>query len=364
MLRHVVLIFLAHYTFSFYAFEVTTLFGSMTIHEPVLQELIESKAMQRLKRLEQYGITYYISEHCISYTRFDHSLGVLYFVRKAGGELLEQIAALLHDVSHLVFSHVAEYYMTDLQTHYFREPKDSYQDYMHEQFLQQTDIPDILNRYGISLHAINHKKNHFTILEQDLPALCADRIEYILHGAYNEGILDEVSLEKICASLRYNNQEKWYFDELESAKLCGYASLYLTEHLFTSAWNFSVYHWAGCMIQRGLECNLFSFNDLIFGDDETIWQLCCSSNDTLIAQYVVYLCNPNRYFINVSIKEHYNKIFFGKFRGIDPLVKVKNGYMQLTALDPVFKQDFYVLKDKVCTGVCVQFLPYNNETAL
>jgi len=49
-------------------------------------------------------------------TRFDHSVGVMLLIRKLGAGsspasalLKEQVAALLHDVSHTAFSHVIDY---------------------------------------------------------------------------------------------------------------------------------------------------------------------------------------------------------------------------------------------------------------
>lgn len=41
--------------------------------------------------------------------RYDHSVGVMLLIRMLGGTLEEQIAGLLHDVSHTAFSHVADY---------------------------------------------------------------------------------------------------------------------------------------------------------------------------------------------------------------------------------------------------------------
>ena len=71
------------------------IYGSVEIDEPVLLELIDTAAMQRLRGVLQHGVTALIGiTHPVS--RFEHSLGVMCLARRIGAELEEQIAALLH----------------------------------------------------------------------------------------------------------------------------------------------------------------------------------------------------------------------------------------------------------------------------
>ena len=127
--------------FSAHARQVTTIYGSTEVNEPVLLELLDSPAMERLKNIHQYGIIHYITKSP-AYSRYEHSVGVFYLVRTFGGSVLEQIAALLHDASHTVFSHVGD--------HVFRHfaHKSSYQDERHIWYLEQTTVPDILKKYN------------------------------------------------------------------------------------------------------------------------------------------------------------------------------------------------------------------------
>lgn len=85
-----------------------SVFGKFEVKEPVLIELLNSKAMQRLKMISQVGIPdKYYSYGCGS--RYEHSLGVLFLLKKLDASLEEQVAGLLHDVSHTAFSHVADW---------------------------------------------------------------------------------------------------------------------------------------------------------------------------------------------------------------------------------------------------------------
>ena len=111
-------------------------YGKIEIEEPVLIELINSKPVQRLRKIEQFGIP---SEwHCFpGFKRFEHSVGVLILLIKLNAPLKEQIAGLLHDVSHTAFSHVVDWVFGATTTN------EDYQDLIHEKILIQSEIPKI-----------------------------------------------------------------------------------------------------------------------------------------------------------------------------------------------------------------------------
>ncbi len=79
------------------------LYGSFEI-DGVLEELILSERVQRLKGIHQAGASFLVNSKW-NISRFEHSIGVMLLIKKFGGSVEEQIAALLHDVSHTVFSH-------------------------------------------------------------------------------------------------------------------------------------------------------------------------------------------------------------------------------------------------------------------
>ncbi len=74
-------------------------YGKEKIKEPVLIELINSDSIQRLKGISQFGMPdeYY---HLKTFSRKEHSIGVLILLRRMRANLEEQVAGLLHDVSH------------------------------------------------------------------------------------------------------------------------------------------------------------------------------------------------------------------------------------------------------------------------
>ncbi len=148
------------------------IYGPIEITEPVLLELIETPAMQRLKGVDQNSVGGISKKPWGKFSRFDHSIGAMFLVAKLGGALEEQIAALLHDISHTAFSHAMDFVFDARVSQDFHEKH-------IERIIAKSNIPEILKKYGYdNARILNH--HNFSILEQDLPALCADRVDYAL----------------------------------------------------------------------------------------------------------------------------------------------------------------------------------------
>jgi len=154
-------------------------YGTVEIEEQVLIDLMQAKAMQRLNRILQHGITALIGL-TRPVTRFEHSIGVMLLVRRFGGTLDEQIAALLHDVSHTAFSHVIDYVVDGHDSQSYHEEK-------KEHIMAASDLPDILSRHGYHWRNFLHEED-YPLLEQPAPALCADRLDYFLRDSHDLGL--------------------------------------------------------------------------------------------------------------------------------------------------------------------------------
>ncbi|WHY30264.1 HD domain-containing protein [Bacillus wiedmannii] len=159
------------------------LYGECEVDQ-VLEELILSKSVQRLKGIHQNGASYLINEKW-NVTRFDHSVGVMLLVKKLGGSVEEQIAGLLHDVSHTAFSHVIDYV--------FDNSNESYHEEIFSSVVKNSDIPAILSKYGYDYEDILLDDSKWTLLERSAPELCADRVDYTLRDMYTYGY---ISLEE------------------------------------------------------------------------------------------------------------------------------------------------------------------------
>lgn len=153
--------------------------------DKVLEELILSKPVQRLKGVHQAGASYLMNEKW-NVTRFDHSVGAMLLIKKLGGSVEEQIAGLLHDVSHTAFSHVIDYV--------FDNENESYHEEIFSSVVKNSEIPAILSKHGYNYEDILLDDSKWTLLEKSAPELCADRVDYTLRDMYTYGY---ISLEEV-----------------------------------------------------------------------------------------------------------------------------------------------------------------------
>lgn len=308
---------------------ITTLYGSDTITEPVLIELLNSQAINRLHRINQYGIMKFILPSQ-NYTRYQHSVGVLYLLRRYGASLAEQVMGLLHDVSHTAFSHVADFLFDTVQNKY------SYQDTIFEWYVEHTDLKDILERYNLSWITNIEVRDQFKMLKDSLPKLCADRLEYNLYGGYLEGILTQEEVLHILDSLEYVDGS-WVFMDYKAAQLFADTVLYLSTNIWCADWNCYIYSETARLLKYALDQKLIMQDDLIFSDDATVWCTLTQAahHDSFMERQIERIMHYQDTFM-LGTPENYDYSTQGKFRWIDPLVVVRSGSQLLSTLSREF----------------------------
>jgi hypothetical protein len=312
-----------------------TVYGKVTVDDPLAAELILSPPFQRLKQINQYGVVNYIAPTEV-YSRFDHSLGVYILLKKIGAPRVEQIAGLLHDVSHTVFSHVGDYVFQD------QYPGTSYQDDIHLWYLKESGLHRILEKHQLSAEAVTPKHTPFSALDQKLPNLCADRIEYNLQGGLLRGLLTLSQFEKIVQSIHFEDG-LWFCDDLESAVLLGNCSLVMTETLWGAPWEILSYMWAAEALRRAFEIELVTFDEFHFSTDDLVWNKLIASQDPVISERMVKMHRVHDYF-ELTDERAPDLVLRSKFRGIDPLVRFSGQLHPLSLIDPIYSQEFNRVK--------------------
>jgi HD superfamily phosphohydrolase len=170
--------------------------------DEVLLRLIDTPEFQRLRRVRQLGVsnlTYPGAEH----SRFTHSLGVLNFAQRilaglrhryrndsTARDLLDQhaltvkAAALLHDLGHGPFSHMAERAFGTFGDHedktieLITEEKSSVYQVLERHKLKPSAVADIIRKTS----------QHRLLVDIVSSQLDADRMDYILRDALATGV--------------------------------------------------------------------------------------------------------------------------------------------------------------------------------
>ncbi|MDO8623552.1 MAG: HD domain-containing protein [archaeon] len=291
------------------------IYGEEEIIEPVLIELINSKSIQRLKGISQMGMPqeYY---HKPIFSRYDHSIGVLILLRRLNANLKEQIAGLLHDISHTAFSHVIDWVIGD-------STKEDYQDNIFLDFLKNSDIPPILEKYNLDYKEFANLEN-FSLLEKSAPSLCADRFDYSIREiSWN----NKKEVTKIIINSLINYNGNITFNSKESAEIFakGYSNCN-TEH-WTGNEAKARYYILSEILKKAISNKIISLEDLKNSQDDIVINLLINSKDEYILNQLELL---RKGFIIKETDSCDGIILKKKFRYVDPEILLGNKMVKLS----------------------------------
>ena len=238
------------------------IYGKFNIKEPVILELIKCPSMQRLRKINQQGyIRSYLSK--AKTNRFEHSMGVFCLLRKYGATLDEQIAGLIHDISHAAFSHCVDYVLKRKTAE-----KQSHQDDIFEEYVKETEIPSILKKHKISLNYILDDRN-FSLKEKNLPDICADRIDYLLRDAGCFNMIDKKKIDYFLKNLEARDG-KWFFKNYRSAKMFAKTYQHINKKYYAGLSTALMFRTVGDCLKYALDKGYISKKDLYTTDKEVI----------------------------------------------------------------------------------------------
>lgn len=297
-------------------------YGQYDLSEPVLIDLMASEAMQRLKGVLQHGISGLIGVTS-PISRFEHSLGAMLIVRRLGASVEEQIAAMLHDVSHTAFSHVIDYVVDG-------HDSQSYHDEKKEWFLSTTDVPQLLASHGHDWRRVLDDQE-FPLLEQPLPRLCADRLDYFLRDILPLGLATLAEIQDALNHLAVV-EGRIAADNLQAAQWLGYTFIKADDASWSNFDEVGLYELTAQAIRRGLSLGVISEADFWL-TDEPVWGKLCDSDDPELRK-LIQLVSPDTRF--AWDEEAPTFRVSTKLRSIDPDVVFNGGMQPLSTLDPEF----------------------------
>lgn len=270
-----------------------------------------------MRGVHQGGASYLVNPKW-NVTRYEHCVGVMLLIRTLGGSLEEQIAGLLHDISHTAFSHVVDFALN--------QKAEDYHEQIYNQVIVESDIPGILTRHGFNFNDIL-QNDGWTILEQDAPELCADRVDYTLRDMYHYGHISKAEVDDFLRKVIIVNG-KMYLADVAAAEW--FVQTYYKEVIdfFLDPLNIYGYYVLAKVLKIALETELIESKNLLCTDVELI-SLLNSLEKPLIQQGLKAL-HPNVKVI--EDKESYDLHLKKKLRLIDPSVFYDNQLIRASEL--------------------------------
>ena len=264
-------------------------------------------------------------------------------IKMLGGSLKEQIAGLLHDVSNTAFSHVIDFALDNNEQ--------DYHEIIFSEVVINSEIPDILKRYGYNYKDILMDEKKWTILERKAPKLCADRVDYTLRDMYKYGYTNKSEVDLFIKDICIVNGEI-VVKSIDKAKL--FLDLYYKEvvDFFMSPINAYAYDRLAKAIKLAINTNELHIKDILKTDNEVIEILKKSKNNDLLN-----LVNSLNSDIKIRINENkYDIHIKGKLRLIDPSVYINNKVFALSDLDYNVNEINNKVKDIINKGVYVEII--------
>ena len=310
--------------------------------EPVIIEILKSKPLQRLKKIEQHGPMVWAWKDAHE-TRYDHSVGVMLLIRRFGGTLEEQIAGLLHDVSHTAFSHAIDY-SHRLNTKSFHEDN-------QERIIRQSEIPAILKKHRIEISAV--LKSDIKLLETDLPDLSADRVDYCFRDGFAVGFVKMPAIKKMLAALIRHRGEIIFNNPIQAYK---FAKLFVRNNKENYASDFGALfnQVLADALDIGKEQGIIDEDDL-FSNDEAVKDKLLKSGDPEIIRLLSLISQKTKI---IRSKKNYNyHLRVIRVRVVDPKILIDGKISQLSEVSSEYAKLKTISQSKQESGFFVKIKP-------
>ncbi len=297
-------------------------YGDATFTEPLFIDLYHADAVQRLTAIYQGGITAFIKPERAT-TRLDHCLGVAALLRRLGADPVEQAAGLLHDVPHTAFSHVVDFVFPNHAHTYHEEHR--------EALLEGSEIPALCARHGLDWRYVSDAEN-FALLEQPLPQLCADRLDYFLRdGTVDVGTFSAGDAQSLLAHLRVW-EGQIVVDNLEAARWLGEQFIRLDDVCWCSVQEVGWYAIMAEALRAALELGVIAEADFS-GTDAVLFERLRAADAPAIQRWLRLLRRDVDF---VRDPAHPDLFALPKVRAVDPPVLLDGRAVPLSHLDAAF----------------------------
>jgi hypothetical protein len=319
--------------------------------DELLKRLYTCSALNRLQFVYQQGITAKLNtqHNLVKYYghrpifRYEHSIGVsllaYYFCQKAKLSDYEtkkqMIIGLLHDISHIAFSHVADSVFGEQYHEVHREEIIKKNKELYELLLEVEKE----KKYNIDLERdILHDESDSKLIKAKNPHINCDRLDYFLRDGHLTGVFSLLEVSKILQHVNLSLESGiLYFDDINYAKL-----------FYDRTFSIAADNWNGAesiipiglftqVIQHATKEKVISKEDLINKKDDEIFETLKTNYskeiNIIVNQQYSTIVRSNE--IELPFLKHtyyYIYINDAKLRVLDPLVKYETEYKKLSEL--------------------------------
>jgi uncharacterized protein len=290
-------------------------YGDVAVDDPQLLALIACPTFQRLKGVRQAGPSAFAFPFK-TVTRYEHSLGVHLLLRRLGAGLREQVAGLLHDISHTAFSHAVDFvYSSEEQNHHER---------LKHEFLGRPDLVAALKLLGFAPVEFLDD-SIYPLLERPLPWLCADRLDYFLRDGVACGVATPEVVARFLVHIEVIDRTIVFTDAGVAREAVELFAV-MNRDWWASPTEAYIYNEFADALREGLCFGVIRRKDLLGQDDEVMAKLEDSGNPLILAKLAhIRQFRPER--INGYVPKVVPKV-----RWLDPPVKVGAWFRRLSEL--------------------------------
>jgi uncharacterized protein len=291
-------------------------YGRASIEDPRILDLIESPTFQRLKGVRQAGPSA-LAFPFKDVTRFEHSLGVFLLLRRLRAPRREQVAGLLHDISHTAFSHAVDFVFTSTEQ--------DHHEHLKPLMLERPDIMQALAALGFAPCEF-YDDTVYPLLEQPIPLLCADRLDYFMRDGLACGVVSTDFVERVMSSMAVVDK-KIVLRDVGVAREATALFATMNRDWWASPTEAYVYNEFADALREGLRLGVLNRDDLMTEDSVVLAKL-----DASKSRKIARKLDAIRH-LQPDATQGYVARIVPKERWLDPPVQLNGSIERLSALD-------------------------------
>jgi uncharacterized protein len=291
-------------------------YGRISVDDAGILELIGCPTFQRLKGVMQAGPSS-LAFPFKDVTRFEHSLGVFVLLRRLRASRREQLAGLLHDISHTAFSHAVDFVFTSQEQ--------DHHEHLKPMMLDRPDLARALAGLGYTPFEF-YDDAIYPLLEQPIPWLCADRLDYFLRDGLACGVVTSDFVHRVLGSLAVVDK-RIVLRDVEVARDAAALFAIMNRDWWASPTEAFIYNEFADALREGLRLDVLERNDLMTEDLLVLAKL-----DASRSRKIVRKLSTIRHLRPESTQGYVPRII-PKERWLDPPVLIDGSVQRLSELE-------------------------------